>query len=214
MRARGGGWGWVRGTESAKGWWRYAEEENREAVAVTERDTAETKLLKLSQETAAKCEVLLLLLLHVPQASKPLSPPLPLHIHRTIATTALCSAAAFQLRDTHTRTHAQPTHTLKVLKWSLGCNRYCGEGRRSISAEKWSATLHKKKKSCESGKNRDGKRPFLICKILPLPPPPPPGQTNRCCCKRAWNFFFPPSLSQVITERSSRGLPPGGKVLK
>lgn len=78
---------------------------------MTERDTAETKLLKLSQETAAKCEVLLLLL-HVPQASKPPSPALLLHIHRTIATTALCSAAAFQLRDTHTHTrmHNLDTH--------------------------------------------------------------------------------------------------------
>lgn len=44
-------------------------EEKQEAVAVTERDTAKTKPLKLSQETVAKCEVLFLL--HVPQTSNP-----------------------------------------------------------------------------------------------------------------------------------------------
>lgn len=52
-------------------------EEKREAVAVIERDTAKTKLLNLSQETAAKCEVLLLL--PFPQTTNPhttLSPPL------------------------------------------------------------------------------------------------------------------------------------------
>lgn len=49
-------------------------EEKQEAA--TERDTAKTQLLNRSQETAAKCEVLLLL--HVPQTSNPhtaLSPP-------------------------------------------------------------------------------------------------------------------------------------------
>ena len=44
-------------------------EERQEAVAVIERDTAKTKLLNLSRETAAKCEVLLLL--PVPQTSNP-----------------------------------------------------------------------------------------------------------------------------------------------
>lgn len=59
-----------------------------------ERDTAKTKLLNLSQETAAKCEVLLLL-----PFSTDHQPP-----HNTITTMALCSAAVkavIQLKVTH-----------------------------------------------------------------------------------------------------------------
>lgn len=51
-------------------------EEKQETVAVIERDTAKTKLLNLSQETAVKCEVLFLL--PFPQTTNPhttLSPP-------------------------------------------------------------------------------------------------------------------------------------------
>lgn len=44
-------------------------EEKQEAVAVIEKDTAKTKLLNLSPDTAAKCEVLLLL--PFPQTSNP-----------------------------------------------------------------------------------------------------------------------------------------------
>lgn len=44
-------------------------EEKQEALSVIERDTAKTKLLNLSQETAAKCEVLLLL--PFPQTTNP-----------------------------------------------------------------------------------------------------------------------------------------------
>lgn len=74
-------------------------EERQEAVAVIERDTAKTKLLNLSQETAAKCEVHLLL--PFPQTT---NPP-----HNTITTVAYCSAAVkavMQPAKTHTHTHA------------------------------------------------------------------------------------------------------------
>ena len=66
-------------------------EERQEAVI--ERDTAKTKLLNLSQETAAKCEVLLLL--PFPQTSNP-------HYHRRGTLLLSCVAADIQL---HTHTH-------------------------------------------------------------------------------------------------------------
>lgn len=80
---------------------------------MTERDTAETKLLKLSQEMAAKCEVLLRLL-HVPQASKPPSPTLPSpYIYTALSPPQHCAQLQLFSSGIHirTHTHARTTYT-------------------------------------------------------------------------------------------------------
>ena len=90
-------------------------EEKQEAVAVIERDTAKTKLLNLSQETAAKCEVLLLLLSPCSTDQQP-----PTHNATITTAMALCSAAAKRYTHTHTHTHiksAQVEPSLQLILW-------------------------------------------------------------------------------------------------